>query len=462
MKKKDFLWCMLAFVMVILPSVGLVSCGGGDDPEPDPAPTPTSTLSVAPSELSLASNAGAQGSFTIASTSNWDISCSESWVSLSQTTGSGAGAIIVTAASENPNSTERTATITVKSSKENKYVSVKQAAADILTLSGLDATFDESTGSILTAQELVITCNGPWAIEFDGNHDWLEVSALSGTGKSTVKVWPNSANNSTTNRTVTLTVKSGSKSASKIVTQRAGLDANLQVSPKTIVVLSNGYAFDYSYGSNVKYYYTARYLPKELERKTDDEIISEMSADTNNRDTPNDSWVHSWKNQTPLTEYIICTVGYDQNGNHGALAKTSIKTKSGTNQAAAYISNVGYNDTYWTWVTTVNAYVTKYYMWFITRDDLHSSTEAAIAWFFKDAMDKKPDDFDPKVQGDSWRRNRNGGTIFHVATWAVNVDGDFSGVIENFAGSINSSRQKSMQVNYLEDTDASRRYKTHK
>ena len=445
-------------MMVAMTTVGLSSCGGGDEPDP----TPTPTLSVAPSELSLASNAGAQGSFSIASTSNWEISCSESWVSLSPMNGSGAGTITVTAASENPNSTERTATITVKSGTESKYVSVKQAPTDVLTLSGLDATFDESAGNTLTAQELVITCNGPWAIEFDGNHDWLEVSALSGTGKSTVKVWPNSANNSTSNRTVTLIVKSGSKSASKIVTQRAGLDANLQVSPKTIVILSSGYAFDYSFGANVKYYYVARYLPTQLDRKTDEEIITEMSADSNNRDTPKDNYVTSWRNQTPLTEYVICTVGYDQNGKHGALTKTSIKTKSGINQATAFISDVWYDDTDWHWTTTANGYVTKYYMWFITNTNLYNSSDAAIAWFFKDAMDRNPENFAPIAQGSTWRHSRNGSTSFHAATWAVDVDGKLSGVIDNFAGSINSSRKKTIQVNYLDDTDTSRRFKTYK
>lgn len=97
-------------------------------------------------------------------------------------------------------------------------------------------------------------------------------------------------------------------------------------------------------------------------------------------------------------------------------------------------------------------------MWFITNTNL----DATVAWFFKDAMNKSPEDFAPIVQGDNWHVARNGGTRFHVATWAVDVNGNFSGVIENFYGSINSARKKGIKANYLEDTNPSRRFKTYK
>lgn len=458
--EKNYYQSVVAIAVALFLNVCISSCGGDEREDPEPTAPPASSLSVAPSELSLAANAGAISSFTIASTSDWNISCSESWITLSPQKGTGASAVVVTASTENPKDTERKATITVRSGNETKYVTVTQAAPDILTLSGLDAPFDATAGSIQEAQELVITCNAAWTIE--GKPEWLDISALSGTGKSTVKVWTNSSNSSTTARTATLIVKSGTKSSSKNVSQRAGFDANLQVSPKTIVTLSTGFAFDLTFGSSVKYYYVAKYLPTLLDRKTDEEIIAEMSADDSNRDTPNDNYINAWQNQNPLTEYIVCTVGYDQNGNHGSLTKTSIKTKSGSNQATAFISDVTYDDTYWKWTTTVNAYVTKYYMWFITNTNLYSSTDATVAWFFKDAMNKSPEDFAPIVQGDNWRVARNGGTRFHVATWAVDVNGNFSGVIENFYGSINSARKKGIKANYLEDTNPSRRFKTYK
>ena len=131
------------------------------------------------------------------------------------------------------------------------------------------------------------------------------------------------------------------------------------------------------------YYYVRLFTPSTLDRVTDNEIIAVISSDPNDRDTPSDGYVTSWRNLDPQTEYILCTVGYDENGNHGALTKTKITTKKGYNQAIAMISDVQYDDEKWYWSTTVNGFVTKYYQWFIERDDLHTSTDAAIAWFFK-------------------------------------------------------------------------------
>ena len=454
MKKKNYYWNLQSIIMMVtMLSFGFMSCGGDGEKDTPPAVS----LSVTPTDINLVSNAGAQGSFTITCTGDWVVTCSESWISLSSTSGTGPGAIIVTASTENPNNSERTATITVKAGDETKYVTAKQAAPDILVLSGLDAPFDAQAGSIQTALELTITCNGAWTIE--GKPEWLDISALTGSGTSTIKVWANSTNNSTSERSATLTVKTGNKSASKTVTQRAGFDSKLQVSPNVVVILADGFAFDFIFGSNVKYYYVARYLPSAIDRKTDEEIIVEMSSNDSNRDTPSDGYVTSWRNQNPLTEYVICTVGYDQNGNHGALSKTTIRTKSGTNQAAAVIDDVKYDDSKWYWTTTVNAYLTRYYMWFNTDTYLYDTTNAAIAWFFKREMEKNPNDFQPIAQSGSWNRNRNGGTVFDVITWALDVDGNFSGVIDRFKGQISSNSRK-FASDMKSGDDSDKRYKT--
>lgn len=458
MKKKDFLWSMLSVIVVSLLSISFMSCGGDDDDSGGGGSTPT--LTIAPAELTLSANAGASGTIAISASGQWFVTCNETWISLSQENGTGAGAVVVTATEGNPQGTVRSATITVRSGTNTKYATIKQEASETLIVSGLDAPFDASAGSIQSAQDLVITCNAAWTIS--GKPDWLDISALSGNGTSTVKIWTNKDNNSTTERSATLTISSGSKSVSKIVIQRAGLDEKLKVAPNSIVTLADGYAFDYDFGSNVKYYYVASYLPANIDRKTDDEIIAEMSSDSSNRDTPSDGYVTSWSNLRSQTEYIVCTVGYDQNGKHGALIKTSITTKSGSNQAVASISNVQYDDTYWHWTTSVNGFVTKYYQWFVTRTDLYSASDATIAWFFNDAMKKNPGNFSPIVQGDTWRSARNGGTMFHVVTWAVDVSGNFSGLISNFYGSINSSQARVINKHSSGNGTSLKRVKTYK
>lgn len=312
----------------------------------------------------------------------------------------------------------------------------------MLLLSGLDADFPSGEGSLQTAQELIIKCNVEWAvtISYDGfaNEDWLAISNRDGSGDATIKVYPKSENNSENARSATLTVTAGSLQKTKKVTQAAGINGKLFVTPNEIVVLSNGFACDWNYGNDVMYYYSKCYLATELERKTDKEIIQDMSSDSDNRDTPSDGYVTSW-NRNASTKYVICTVGYDRSGKSGGLMKYEVTTKKGTNQAIASISDVEYNDTYWYWRTSPNGFVTKYYQWFVTSSSLHSTPDATIAWFFKKYMKENPDDFPPIVKDDTWQRARNGGTIFDVVTWAVDVEGNFSGMIDRFSGQISSS-----------------------
>lgn len=124
------------------------------------------------------------------------------------------------------------------------------------------------------------------------------------------------------------------------------LTANCNVAPNMIVTLADGFAFDYTFGNNVSYYYVKLYTPNMIARMTDAKIIAEMSADIDDRDTPSDNYVTSWQNLDPLTDYTICTVGFDKNGNHGELQKRTLKTKSASNQALVTISNIKYSDTY--------------------------------------------------------------------------------------------------------------------
>lgn len=335
-------------------------------------------------------------------------------------------------------------------------IKVNGSSSTDLTFSG---NFDGKSG-IDYKQSVAVVSTTQWSISKDA--DWISVSPSNGNGSVEMVIYPTSENPSASPRTATITLSGSEVSATIRVTQSAGVDADLFVSPNEIVTLSEGFAFDFTFGPKVKYYYVGKYLPSALARKTDAEIISEMASDPSNRDTPSDGYVTSWQGQSPSTEYVICTVGYDSNGKHGALTKTSITTKSGTNQAAAYISDVTCDNTYWYWNTTVNGYVTKYYMWFITSTNLYSTTDATIAWFFKRAINESPNNFAPIAQGSSWNAARNGSSTFHVATWALDVNGNYSGVIDRFRGSVSSSSSKKMSKNYVEDFDSAKRYKTFK
>ena len=114
-----------------------------------------------------------------------------------------------------------------------------------LKISGLDAPFDANADAQSYAQELSIVCNSDWRIS--GIPSWLNVSASSGTGNYTVKVWPNAKNDTERENVAELVVVAGDKMETKTVRQSAGVDANLTVTPNKIVVLANAVGFDYVY-----------------------------------------------------------------------------------------------------------------------------------------------------------------------------------------------------------------------
>lgn len=406
-------------------SLGLSSCSSSDsEPEPE--------LSVYPSSIKLAATGGESQEFDIACNTNWILAVDESWLDVSSRKGNGDETITVSA-EDNTESTARTATVTITAGDIQKKVKVTQAAGLSLELDKEEVTL---MGNANSSVSINITCNSAW--EISGAPSWLTLSSNSGNGNSSVTLTANSENYSASVRECTLNIVSGSKSCQCRVIQNGTLASNCTVTPNVIVSLARGFAFDYTYGKNVAYYYVKLYNPREIERKTDAEIIAEMSADASDRDTPSDDYVTSWKNLSPVTEYVACTVGFDKEGNHGELKKTSITTKSGSNQALASISDVRYTNSYWFWSTTINGFVTKYYQMKLPSG-LYNSTDAAIAWFFKKYMEESPESFPAIAQGDSWYRERDGETSIGIVTWAKNVEGDFSGIIGKHVEYVKSS-----------------------
>jgi len=116
MKKKDFLWSMLAFVMVSVLSVGLLSCGGGDD-EPD-------TVTVSMPSVNFGESGGSQ-SIQVLSNTKWTVSGNPGWLTVAPTQGSGNGAFSITA-NTNTESGSRNCTLFINAGSASTVVSVNQ------------------------------------------------------------------------------------------------------------------------------------------------------------------------------------------------------------------------------------------------------------------------------------------------------------------------------------------------
>ena len=140
-------------------------------------------ISLDTSSLEFTSSSGEQ-TFNIAANTSWTVSSDQAWCSVSPTSGSNNGSVMVKV-SENTQTSERTATITVKTDADTRTVSVTQKQNNVIR--------------VLEKEFHVQTEGGQFEIEFEHNvndyeidcdADWVvyEVKRTRGLSRSTISV----------------------------------------------------------------------------------------------------------------------------------------------------------------------------------------------------------------------------------------------------------------------------------
>ena len=155
---------------------------------------------------------GGDISFNITSNTNWTLSDYPSWLTLSKTSGKGNQEIKATA-SENPNVTERTGSITlgIDGKDENKTINVTQQGKTF-DITPTTLTFTSVKGT----QTVTVTTDGAWSAST--KETWITLSPEEATGNSTLKISV-SENMSVNERSGTVFVKMGDKTSTISVTQ---------------------------------------------------------------------------------------------------------------------------------------------------------------------------------------------------------------------------------------------------
>lgn len=118
MKKKNFLWSLITFVMVTILSVVSTSCGGDSDSEPD-------RVSVSMPSVNFSESGGSQ-SIQVTSNTNWTVSGAPSWLTVSPSQGSGNGGFSVTA-STNTDKSNRSCVLYISAGNASASVSINQS-----------------------------------------------------------------------------------------------------------------------------------------------------------------------------------------------------------------------------------------------------------------------------------------------------------------------------------------------
>lgn len=395
--------------------------------------TESSVISVDTSNLKLEANGQSQ-TFSIQSNTNWTIIGNSNWVQVSPTSGSGNKPIVVNA-QENTTTTPRSCVLNISTDDKAASTTVLVLQAGTTDNISVDVNSLNLEGKAGSTSTIRITSNTEWKIT--NNLDWLSLSSTSGNGSSQITVTTASDNLSSSPRTGKLTITAGERTVDVSVNQKGLYATKCNVSPKNLVVLSDGCAFDCNFDSNVAYYYWEFYNQRNADRLTDSEIIDKMLDGS--RLTPGDEVVQSVTGLQGSTDYVIYIVGFNKNGEHGDLIKTKLTTKKGNNQPFAEITDVRYNDEIFLWTTTPNGFVKHYYQYYITDPNYFSWADPAIAWLFKKELEADSDKFPPYLQTSTMTVLRNGSNQFHLATWAVDGDGNLSGLIDRFRATVSNS-----------------------
>lgn len=203
-------------------------------------------LNVNPTTISVGSPAGTT-SFDINSNVDWTIMVSETWLSLSQSSGSNSETIAVDY-ELNSSTSSRMATITIKGSSgvADQVIVVTQAgAAPILQVSPVTINVSADAGT--TAFN--ITSNVSWTVT--ENATWLSVTPSTGTGNATVTI-NYDANPTSQNRSTTITISgAGGVADQTVIVTQAGGTFVMQASPTTLNVSSPAGSASFNITSNV-------------------------------------------------------------------------------------------------------------------------------------------------------------------------------------------------------------------
>ncbi|RKZ55302.1 MAG: hypothetical protein DRQ44_17975, partial [Gammaproteobacteria bacterium] len=191
------------------------------------------SLDVNPTSISMSSNGGSSGGFTITSANlTWTISGTPSWANLTPvTSGTGNQTITVTTNSANTSTDARSATLTVSSGGATSPVDVTitQEGASVLSVdpSSLDLAYESNNSGTFNINAANVT----WTIE--NIPTWLTITpVLTGNSSQIITATTNEENPTTSSRTATLTITDNNITRTITITQ-AGAPL-LEVNPASI------------------------------------------------------------------------------------------------------------------------------------------------------------------------------------------------------------------------------------
>ena len=296
-----------------------------------------------------------------------------------------------------------------------------------------------------------------WSIS--NSSSWLNLSANSGSGETTITVTALSRNDDDVDRVAQVVVTAGNSSETVIITQlNAFISSKVTIDVNSMVKLNYSVAFRQSYSGDVSYYYSGYLEKSQSAGWTDEKIVSTlMNMTVKSPSESGEDEVMGLSGLYSNTDYYFCTVAFNSKGEQGKLQKYEFKTPAyQSNRPAVTYGSVTYSSYYWYWSTTIGPFASRYYMiaitgleaWYLGAIQIN---DALAAWTIKDAVNSG--ELNPIVQNGSWNRSKaSSDEDFYSASWAQDAYGNFAPQLDKVYRDISSSG-KSLKTLEPEETN---------
>lgn len=197
-------------------------------------PTVIPELSLSDLAANFEATGSLEKSISVTSNVDWTVSCPDSWVTISPTSGSGNGSIKISV-TENKSFQERSSTVTVKAGDKVATVKVSQLSlTPSISINPTEVEIDAAGGTF----SIDVTSNSPWTVTVPAEGAWAVPDVTSGEGSKKV-TFTFAENTEFASRSVDITFTAQDKSAVVKVSQSAPAPT-LELSAETLNIDAAG------------------------------------------------------------------------------------------------------------------------------------------------------------------------------------------------------------------------------
>ena len=210
------------------------------------------TLSVSPAELTFTANTESK-SLDVTSNTAWTAASGASWAKLNKTNGSGNAQIAVTA-EENTAITQRSATITIKTTdgKASATVKVTQSAANVIF------SVDKNEHSVAAAGgDFTVKVTHNIGYKINSQPEWVKQTGKVPSGNTDTYTFNAEANTSTEAREGIIVFCNDNNECVPVTVKQAGANATLSVSPASMTFTAKSESKTFTVTSNTDWTMTS-------------------------------------------------------------------------------------------------------------------------------------------------------------------------------------------------------------